>query len=142
MRISDWSSDVCSSDLVVAGGRLTKMLSFQGLKRVPIEEAAAGDIVAIAGLADATVADTICATEFPAPLESQPNDPPTLAMTLSVNDSPQAVREGDNVTSRMSSDRPMGAADGTGAFPSTETADQAALEVDWLGELTPPVAAK
>src|SRR3546814_20174670 len=85
---------------VVAGGRLTKMLSFQGRKRVPIEEAAAGDIVAIAGLAEATVADTICATEFPAPLESQPIDPPTLAMTFSVNESPLAGQEGDQVPPR------------------------------------------
>src|SRR3546814_15985719 len=83
---------------VVAGGRLTKMLSFQGLKRVPIEEAAAGDIVAIAGLADATVADTICATEFPAPLESQPIDPPTLALTFSVTASPPAGPEGHKGT--------------------------------------------
>src|SRR3546814_1919665 len=81
MRISDWSSDVCSSDL------------------------AAGDIVAIAGLADATVADTICAPEFAAPLEAQPIDPPTLAMTFSVNDSPLAGQEGDKVTSRMIRDR-------------------------------------
>src|SRR3546814_7388329 len=129
MRISDWSSDVCSSDLVVAGGRLTKMLSFQGLKRVPIEEAAAGDIVAIAGLADATVADTICATEFPAPLESQPIDPPTLAMTFSVNDSPLAGQEGDKVTSRMIRDRLIREAEGKVAFRITEPADKDAFEV-------------
>src|SRR3546814_18057471 len=75
---------------VMTGGRLPKMLSFQGLKRVPIEEAAAGDIVAIAGLADATVADTTCAPEFAAPLEAQPLAPPTLPMTFSVNHSPPA----------------------------------------------------
>ena len=120
---------------VVAGGRLTKMLSFQGLKRVPIEEAAAGDIVAIAGLADATVADTICATEFPTPLESQPIDPPTLAMTFSVNDSPLAGQEGDKVTSRMIRDRLLREAEGNVAFRITETADKDAFEVAGRGEL-------
>src|SRR3546814_18884066 len=110
---------------VMTGGRLTKMLSFQGLKRVPIEEAAAGDIVAIAGLADATVADTICAPEFAAPLEAQPIDPPTLAMTFSVNDSPLAGQEGDKVTSRMIRDRLMREAEGNVAFRNTDQTGRA-----------------
>src|SRR3546814_15982063 len=120
---------------VMTGGRLTKMLSFQGLKRVPIEEAAAGDIVAIAGLADATVADTICAPEFAAPLEAQPIDPPTLAMTFSVNDSPLAGQEGDKVTSRMIRDRLLREAEGNVAFRITETAEKDAFEVAGRGEL-------
>ena len=119
----------------IAGGRLTKMMSFQGLKRIPVEEAAAGDIVAIAGLADATVADTICAPEFAAALEAQPIDPPTLAMTFSVNDSPLAGQEGDKVTSRMIRDRLMREAEGNVAFRITETADKDAFEVAGRGEL-------
>src|SRR3546814_19553037 len=71
---------------VMTGGRLTKMLSFQGLQRVPIEEAAAGDIVAIAGLADATVAAPLCAPEFAAPQAGQPLDTPPMALALQVND--------------------------------------------------------
>ncbi len=120
---------------IVTGGRLTKLLSFNGLKREPVEEAAAGDIVAIAGLSDATVADTICAPEFPAALESQPIDPPTLAMTFSVNDSPLAGQEGDKVTSRMIRDRLAREAEGNVAIRITETADKDAFEVAGRGEL-------
>ena len=119
----------------IAGGRLTKMMTFHGLKREPVEEAAAGDIIAIAGLAEATVADTICAPEFPAPLESQPIDPPTLAMTFSVNDSPLAGQEGDKVTSRMIRDRLMREAEGNVAIRITETAEKDAFEVAGRGEL-------
>ncbi|NIA71979.1 translational GTPase TypA [Pelagibius litoralis] len=119
----------------INGGRLTKLLSFNGLKREPVEEAAAGDIVAIAGLSDATVADTICAPEFPAALESQPIDPPTLAMTFSVNDSPLAGKEGDKVTSRMIRDRLLREAEGNVAIRITETADKDAFEVAGRGEL-------
>ncbi len=119
----------------VTGGRLTKLLSFNGLKREPVEEAAAGDIVAIAGLSDATVADTICAPEFEAALASQPIDPPTLAMTFSVNDSPLAGQEGDKVTSRMIRDRLAREAEGNVAIRITETEDKDAFEVAGRGEL-------
>ncbi|HET7409423.1 MAG TPA: GTP-binding protein, partial [Paracoccaceae bacterium] len=85
----------------VESSRLTKLLAFRGIERVPVEEAEAGDIVAIAGLPDTTVADTICAPEVTTPIPAQPIDPPTIAMTVSVNDSPLAGREGDKVTSRM-----------------------------------------
>src|SRR3546814_13297611 len=87
MRISDWSSDVCSSDL------------------------------------------------FAAPLEAQPIDPPTLAMTFSVNDSPLAGQEGDKVTSRMIRDRLLREAEGNVAFRITETAEKDAFEVAGRGEL-------
>jgi len=120
---------------VLTGGRLTKLLSFDGLKREPVEEAAAGDIIAIAGLAEATVADTICAPDFPAALEAQPIDPPTLAMTFSVNDSPLAGQEGDKVTSRMIRDRLLREAEGNVAIRITETADKDAFEVAGRGEL-------
>ncbi len=120
---------------VVTGGRLTKLLSFHGLKREAIEEAAAGDIVAIAGLSEATVADTICAADFPKALEAQPIDPPTLAMTFSVNDSPLAGREGDKVTSRMIRDRLLREAEGNVAIRITETEDKDAFEVAGRGEL-------
>ena len=120
---------------VLTGGRLTKLLSFDGLKREPVEEAAAGDIIAIAGLADATVADTIAAPEFPQALEAQPIDPPTLAMTFSVNDSPLAGQEGDKVTSRMIRDRLMREAEGNVAIRITETEDKDAFEVAGRGEL-------
>ena len=79
---------------VIEQARLTKLQAFRGLDRRPIEEAQAGDIIAVAGLAQTTVADTICAPEVEEPLPADPIDPPTLAMTFSVNDSPLAGREG------------------------------------------------
>ncbi len=84
---------------IIEQGRLTKLLAFRGLERRPIEEAQAGDIIAIAGLAETTVADTICAPEVSVAIHADPIDPPTLAMTFSVNDSPLAgirVRESDD----------------------------------------------
>ena len=86
---------------VVENGRISKILAFRGIERQPIEEAEAGDIVAIAGLEKFNVADTLCALEVNEPLQAQPIDPPTLSMTFLVNDSPLAGTEGDKVTSRM-----------------------------------------
>src|SRR5579883_1272939 len=90
---------------VVETARLTKLLAFRGLERRPIEMAEAGDIVAVAGLGLTTVADTICAPEIDTPLPADPIDPPTLAMTFAVNDSPLAGREGSKVTSRVIGER-------------------------------------
>ena len=100
-RSSRWRRD----GRVIEQARLTKLLAFRGLDRLPIEEAQAGDIIAVAGLALTTVADTICAPEVDEPLPADPIDPPTLAMTFSVNDSPLAGREGTKVTSRMIGER-------------------------------------
>ena len=86
---------------VVEQGRVSKILAFRGIERTPIDEAEAGDIVAIAGLEQFNVADTLCAPEVVEPLQAQPIDPPTLSMTFSVNDSPLAGTEGDKVTSRV-----------------------------------------
>ena len=68
---------------VVEQGRVSKILAFRGIERTPIDEAEAGDIVAIAGLEKFNVADTLCAPEVVEPLQAQPIDPPTLSMTFS-----------------------------------------------------------
>lgn len=115
--------------------RVTKLLAFRGLERVPVESASAGDIVAIAGFKDATVADTLCDVEVSEPLEASPIDPPTLAMTFSINDSPLAGREGDKVTSRMIRDRLMRESEGNVAIKIADTSDQGAFEVSGRGEL-------
>jgi len=115
--------------------RLTKLLAFRALKRVPIESARAGDIVAVAGLAETTVSDTICAPEVTTPIAAQPIDPPTLAMTFSVNDSPLAGREGDKVTSRMIRARLLRESEGNVAIRVSETPDKDAFEVAGRGEL-------
>ncbi|HEV7367861.1 translational GTPase TypA [Arenibaculum sp.] len=116
-------------------GRISKVLAFRGLERVGVEEAEAGDIVAIAGLSTATVADTICDPQVTEALPAQPIDPPTLAMTFSVNDSPLAGREGDKVTSRMIRDRLFREAEGNVALRIRETEDGDAYEVAGRGEL-------
>jgi GTP-binding protein len=80
---------------IVETGRISKILAFRGIERQPIDEAEAGDIVAIAGLEKFNVADTLCAMDVTVPLQAQPIDPPTLSMTFMVNDSPLAGTEGD-----------------------------------------------
>jgi GTP-binding protein len=120
---------------VVQTARLTKLLAFRGIERVPIEEAEAGDIIAIAGLEDTTVADTIAVPEVEKPIPSKQIDPPTLAMTFSVNDSPLAGREGDKVTSRMIRTRLMREAEGNVAIRVTETEQADAFQVAGRGEL-------
>ena len=116
-------------------GRAAKIFAFQGLERVPVEEAHAGDIIAIAGLTRATVADTIADISVTEPLHAQPIDPPTLAMTFSVNDSPYAGRDGSKVTSRMIADRLKREAEGNVAVRVTESADKDSFEVAGRGEL-------
>jgi GTP-binding protein len=120
---------------LIEQGRVTKVLAFRGLERQPIEEAVAGDIVAIAGLPEATVAHTICAPEVEAPLPAQPIDPPTLAMTFRVNDSPLAGTEGDKVTGRMIRDRLFQEAEGNVALRVTESTERDSVEVAGRGEL-------
>lgn len=117
-------------------GRITKVLAFRGLKRQPIDEGAeAGDIVAIAGMSKATVADTLCAMEVTDALPAQPIDPPTISMTVSVNDSPLAGREGDKVQSRVIRDRLLKEAESNVAIRVTESTEGDAYEVSGRGEL-------
>jgi len=120
---------------VLETGRISKLLAFRGLERLSIESAEAGDIVAIAGLQNATVADTVCAPECSTPLPSTPIDPPTLAMTFSINDSPLAGREGTKLTSRMVADRLLREVEGNVALRVTESAEKDAFEVAGRGEL-------
>jgi GTP-binding protein len=117
-------------------GRITKVLAFRGLKRQPVDEGAeAGDIVAIAGMSKATVADTLCALEVADALPAQPIDPPTISMTVGVNDSPLAGREGDKVQSRVIRDRLLKEAEANVAIRVTETPGSDAYEVAGRGEL-------
>jgi GTP-binding protein len=120
---------------VIEQARLTKLLAYRGLERLGVEEARAGDIIAVAGLAETTVADTLCAPEVTVPLEADPIDPPTLAMTFSVNDSPLAGREGTKVTSRMIAERLFREAEGNVAIRVRESAQRDAVEVSGRGEL-------
>lgn len=115
--------------------RLTKLLAFRGLERLPVEVVEAGDIVAVAGFEKTTVSDTICAPEVMEPLKALPIDPPTLAMSFCVNDSPYAGKEGKKVTSRMIRDRLMAEAESNVSIKVSETQNTDAFEVAGRGEL-------
>ncbi|MBN2751487.1 MAG: translational GTPase TypA, partial [Rhodospirillaceae bacterium] len=120
---------------LIEQARAAQILSFRGLERIPVDSAEAGDIIALAGLADTTVADTLCAPEVTEPLAAHPIDPPTLAMTFSVNDSPLAGREGTKVTGRMIGERLMREAEGNVALTVRPSEDRDAYEVGGRGEL-------
>jgi len=120
---------------VLEQGRLTKLLTFEGIKRVPVEEAQAGDIVAIAGIEKASVADTLADLTVSMPVPSSPIDPPTMSVTVSVNDSPYAGQEGTKVTSRMIRDRLLKEGEGNVAIRVTEADSKDAFEVAGRGEL-------
>jgi GTP-binding protein len=120
---------------LVEEGRLTKVLAFRGLERTGVEEASAGDIVAVAGLPEATVSHTICAPEVREPLPAQPIDPPTLAMTFRINDSPLAGTEGDKVQSRVIRERLLREAEGNVALRVSESTEKDSMEVAGRGEL-------
>ena len=116
-------------------GRVTKVLAFRGLDRTGVEEASAGDIVAIAGLPQATVSHTICVPEVTQALPAQPMDPPTLAMTFRINDSPLAGTEGDKVQSRVIRERLLREAEGNVALRVSESTEKDSMEVAGRGEL-------
>ena len=120
---------------VVEQGRLSKLHVFRGVEKVAVEEAEAGDIVAIAGLEKASVSDTFCDMSVNEPLQSTPIDPPTMAITLCVNDSPLAGQEGSKVTSRMIRDRLFSEAETNVAITVKESDSKDAFEVGGRGEL-------
>ena len=120
---------------VIETGRLTKLMGYRGLDRVQVEECEAGDIVAVAGLTDGTIPDTIASPEVTAPMFSIPVDPPTLAMTFRVNDGPLGGKEGKKVTSRQIRDRLMRESEGNVAIKITESNEADAFEVAGRGEL-------
>jgi len=116
-------------------GRITKVLAFRGLERVPLEKASAGDIIALAGLSKTTVADTILDPAANTPLHAEKIDPPTIAVTFAINDSPLAGLDGDKVTSRVLRDRLNREAEGNISISVSETAEKDAFEVSGRGEL-------
>ncbi|MEN9500386.1 MAG: hypothetical protein RIS83_2206 [Pseudomonadota bacterium] len=120
---------------VVESGRLTKLMTFSGLERVPVDEVQAGDIIAIAGLSDATIPDTIASPEVTEPLPALPVDPPTLAMTFRINDGPLGGREGKKVTSRQIRDRLFKETEGNVAIKVKVSDEVDAFEVAGRGEL-------
>tara|TARA_Y100000590_G_scaffold469175_1_gene655330 strand:- start:20019 stop:21851 length:1833 start_codon:yes stop_codon:yes gene_type:complete len=119
----------------VEAGRLTKLLMFDGTDRVPVTEVHAGDIICIAGLTEASVSDTICNPSVTEPLKSTPIDPPTMSVTITVNDSPFAGREGKKVTSTMIRERLLAEAEVNVAITFEESDSKDAFEIGGRGEL-------
>jgi len=115
--------------------RISKILAFRGLARQPIDEALAGDIVSLAGMSKATVADTIAALAVEDSLPAQPIDPPTISVTFGINDSPLAGRDGKKVQSRVIRERLMKEAESNVAIKITDTPSGEAFEVAGRGEL-------
>ncbi len=120
---------------IIETTRVTKVLAFRGLERTAVDAGEAGDIVAIAGVTDATVADTLCDPSIDTPLPAQPIDPPTLTMTFRINDGPFAGQEGDKVQSRVIRDRLMKEAERNVAIRITENPDKDSYDVSGRGEL-------
>ncbi len=120
---------------VIEQGRVSKVLAFRGLERSPIDEGKAGDIVSIAGLTKANVADTLCDPSVTEAMEAQPIDPPTLSMVFRVNDSPLAGTEGKKVTSRVIWDRLEKEVEGNVALKVSRSTTAESFEVSGRGEL-------
>ena len=119
----------------VETGRLTKLLRFEGTQRVPVSDVSAGDIICVAGLAKASVSDTIGSPDITEPLLSTPIDPPTMSVTITVNDSPLAGREGRKVTSTAIRERLLSEAETNVAITFAESASKDAFEIGGRGEL-------
>ncbi|MBL4801717.1 MAG: translational GTPase TypA [Emcibacter sp.] len=135
IKVNDQIKVMNQDGKTVETGRASKLMSFRGLDRVPVDEALAGDIISIAGLSIGTVADTFCAPEVTEALQAQPIDPPTLSMRFSVNDSPLAGREGTKVTTRMIRDRLALESEGNVAIKITESENGDGFIVAGRGEL-------
>ena len=119
----------------IEAGRLTKLLTFKGTERVIVDEVQAGDIICIAGLTKTSVADTICEPSVTEPLASTPIDPPTMSVTITVNDSPFGGREGKKVTSTVIRERLLAEAETNVAITFAENDQKDAFEIGGRGEL-------
>jgi len=119
----------------VESGRLTKLFKFEGTERVAVDEVQTGDIICIAGLAEASVADTICNLDVTEPIASTPIDPPTMSITITVNDSPLAGLEGKKVTSTVIRERLLAEAETNVAISFAENEKKDAFEIGGRGEL-------
>jgi GTP-binding protein len=115
--------------------RVTKIQAFRGLAQAQIDEAVAGDIVTLAGMTKATVADTLCDPSIDIPLPAQPIDPPTISVTFGINDSPLAGRDGSKVQSRVIRERLMREAEVNVAIKVEDTPGGEAFIVSGRGEL-------
>ena len=134
-KVNDAVKAIDLNGNLVENGRLSKLMMFKGTDRVPVTEVHAGDIICIAGLTKSSVSDTIGAPSITTPLKSTPIDPPTMAVTITVNDSPLAGTEGKKVTSTVIRERLMAESETNVAITYQESADKDAFEIGGRGEL-------
>ena len=134
-KVNDAVTAINLDGAPVEQGRLTKLFRFEGTQKVPVDQVSAGDIVCIAGLAKASVSDTIGAPGLNNPMPSTPIDPPTMSVTIMVNDSPLAGREGSKVTSTMIRERLLAEAETNVAITFDESGGKDAFEIGGRGEL-------
>ena len=134
-KVNDQVKSINLSGRQIETGRLTKLFTFRGTDRVPVDQVTAGDIICIAGLAVTSVADTICNPEVTEPLVSTPIDPPTMSVTITVNDSPFAGTDGNRVTSTLIRERLLAEAETNVAITFEENDQKDAFEIGGRGEL-------
>jgi GTP-binding protein len=134
-KVNDNVKAINLSGEQVESGRLTKLFKFEGTERVAVDEVQTGDIICIAGLAEASVADTICNIDVTEPIASTPIDPPTMSITITVNDSPLAGLEGKKVTSTVIRERLLAEAETNVAISFAENDKKDAFEIGGRGEL-------
>ena len=125
---------ICKEDKIMQG-KLAKLFTYEGLKRVEAEEIKAGDIVAVSGIADINIGDTICDLEHPEKIDFVNIDEPTVSMTFSVNDGPLAGKEGKLITSRHIRDRLFKELERNVSLRVKETDKAESFEVCGRGEL-------
>ena len=134
-KVNDSVKALNLSGKLIESGRLTKLLSFEGNKRVSVKEVVAGDIICIAGLTKSSVSDTICDLSLDKPIESTPIDPPTMSVTITVNSSPYAGQEGKKVTSNLIRQRLLDEAESNVAITFKENEKKDSFEIGGRGEL-------
>ncbi|CUH82296.1 hypothetical protein TRM7557_03856 [Tritonibacter multivorans] len=135
LKVGDSIKALSREGELIENFRCTKVLAFRGLAQQPIDVAEAGDIVSVAGMTKATVADSLLDPSVENPLPAQPIDPPTITVTFGINDSPLAGRDGKKVQSRVIRDRLMKEAESNVAIQITDTPGGEAFEVAGRGEL-------
>ena len=134
-NVNDQVKSINLNGDLIETGRLTKLFTFRGADRIPVDTVNAGDIICIAGLTEASVADTICNIDVTEPLQSTPIDPPTMSVTITVNDSPFAGTEGKKVTSTVIRERLLAEAETNVAITFKENDQKDSFEIGGRGEL-------
>ena len=134
-KVNDTVKSINLKGEQIESGRLTKLLKFEGIEKVAVDQVNPGDIICVAGLAKTSVADTICENSVDTPMKSTPIDPPTMAVTITVNDSPFAGTEGKKVTSTAIRERLLAEDETNVAITFSESETKDAFEIGGRGEL-------